>query len=43
MVDVSQQTVLPLVGQIGIVALFGCAVLTVALLVGRNRGRDELA
>ena len=43
MVDVSQQTVLPLMGQIGVVALFGCAVLAVALLMGRNRGREELA
>lgn len=43
MVDVSRETVLPLVGQIGIVVLFGLAVLTVALLVGRTRGRAELA
>lgn len=43
MVNVSWETVLPLLGQIGVVTLFGLAVLTMALLVGRTKGREELA
>ena len=42
MVDVSQAKVLPLVGEIGIVVLFGLAVLAVAFVVGRTRAREEL-
>ena len=40
---VTVQNVMPLVGDIGICALFGIATLLVGLVLGRSRGRSELA
>jgi ABC-2 type transport system permease protein len=40
---VTAQNVMPLVGDIGICALFGIATLLVGLVLGRSRGRSELA
>jgi ABC-2 type transport system permease protein len=41
--QVTVQNVMPLVGDIGICALFGIATLLVGLVLGRSRGRSELA
>lgn len=41
--QVTARNVLPLVGDIGICALFGVAILLVGLVLGRNRTRSELA
>jgi ABC-2 type transport system permease protein len=43
MVRVTSQNVMPLVGDIGICVLFGIATLLVGLVLGRSRGRSELA
>ncbi|MCC6099301.1 MAG: ABC transporter permease [Olsenella sp.] len=40
---VTAKNVMPLVGDIGICALFGIAILLVGLVLGRSRGRSELA
>lgn len=40
---VTVQNVMPLVGDIGICVLFGIATLLVGLVLGRSRGRSELA
>ena len=40
---VTSQNVMPLVGDIGICVLFGIATLLVGLVLGRSRGRSELA
>ncbi|MEE8704827.1 MAG: ABC transporter permease [Olsenella sp.] len=41
--EVSAQAVLPLVGDLGVCALFGVAVVLVGLVVGRSRGSAEAA